>query len=99
MKSGVLTTWRDVYGFRGGSLVMRPPCRLSFKNHAPMKEGNHAGRHNRVPEELKPDNATARSGFLVCQLPVTTPRRTWRRADVVAHRPSALFHFIPAPHA
>ena len=31
------------------------------------------------------------------QLPVTTPRRTLRRADVVAQRPSASFHLIPAP--
>ena len=48
-------------------------------------------------EEFEARQGQPWSGFLVCQLPVTTPRRTWRRADVVAQRPSALFHRIPAP--
>jgi len=55
--------------------------------------------HYRVAKEVEARRGHCLVGLVSFQWPVTTPRRTWRRADVVAQRPSALFHFIPAPQA
>ena len=52
-----------------------------------------------VAKEVEARQGQRLVGLVSFQWPVTTPRRTWRRADVVAQRPSALFHFIPAPQA